>query len=85
MLVLRPSPRLVHRVSLPPLLVLLQLEALQLLVRHQCRYIRITLRFQLGRSSSCVLFLFPLGFQLPGIRELVPGSIKLCRRICMRH
>jgi len=30
----RPSLGLVRRVSLPPLLALLQLEALQLLVRH---------------------------------------------------
>jgi len=58
-LVPRPLLGLVRRASLPPLLVLLQHEALQLPARG---FTETLLLCQLGRSSSCGLFLFPLGF-----------------------
>jgi len=71
--VLRPSPGLVHRASLPPLLALHQLEAHQLLVRDQSGYTGTSPRCQLERSSSCGSSRFLLGFQQLGIREPVLG------------
>jgi len=76
---------LVRRASLPPLLVLLQPEAHQLLVRGPSGFTEISLLCRPERSSSCDSFRFLLGFQLLGIHEPVPGSTQSSRRTSTRH
>ena len=53
--------------------------------RDQSGFTGISPLCQPERSSSCGLFPFPLGFQLLGILEPVPGSTQSSRRTSTRH